>query len=266
MPELPEVETIVRELRTKISGEIFSEIEVIWPGSLIIENNLKLKNRQIVDIRRKGKFIVFVLDSGYLLTHLRMTGQLIVRNSSPVDKKHLRLVFKFKKRKYLLFYDLRKFGRIYHVIQPDTVLKNTGIDALSEEFDISHFREMVKGKTTSVKSFLLDQKNIAGFGNIYVDESLFNAKIHPETKLSNISSKKIDDLFYESRKVLIKAIDRMGSTISDYKTTGGGFGSNQNYLKVYQRQGLPCLDCQATIAKLNISGRGTHFCPKCQKK
>ena len=266
MPELPEVETIVRELKSKISGEIFSEIELIWPGSMIVEEGLTLKKRRIINIRRKGKFILFELDEGYLLTHLRMTGQLIVRKASPADKKHLRLIFKFKTGKYLLFYDLRKFGRIYHITHPKTILKNTGIDALSDEFDLDYFREMVKGKTTSVKSFLLNQKNIAGFGNIYVDESLFKAKIHPETKLSNLSIKKIENLYYESRKVLLSAIDRMGSTISDYKTTGGGFGSNQNYFTVYQRKGLPCLECQATIAKIKVSGRGTHYCPNCQKK
>jgi formamidopyrimidine-DNA glycosylase len=195
-----------------------------------------------------------------------MTGQLIVRDSSPVDRNHLRLIFKFKTGKYLLFYDLRKFGRVYHLTHSENVLKNTGIDALSEEFDLDYFRKLVKGKTTSVKSFLLNQKYIAGFGNIYVDESLFMAKIHPETKLSNLSSKKIEKLYSESRKVLRNAIERMGSTISDYKTTGGGFGSNQNYLKVYQRQGLACIECQAIIAKIKVSGRGTHYCPHCQKK
>jgi formamidopyrimidine-DNA glycosylase len=266
MPELPEVETIVRELRTKISFEIFSEFEPIWPGSLVAEDDLLLEKNQIKNIRRKGKFIIFELDRGYLLTHLRMTGQLIVQNSYPVNKKHLRLLFKFKSGKYLLFYDLRKFGRIYITTQPETVLQNIGIDALNENFDLNYFRKLVKGKSTFVKSFLLDQKNIAGFGNIYIDESLFQARIHPETKLSDLSTYKIEKLYYELRQVILEAIDRMGSTISDYKTTGGGFGSNQNYLKVYQRQGLPCFKCKSIISKSKISGRGTHYCPKCQKK
>jgi len=245
---------------------VFSEFEPIWSGSIEKEDGLDLKECQIQDIRRNGKYIIFELDKGYLLTHLRMTGQLIVQDSYPVNKKHLRLIFKFKSGKYLLFYDLRKFGRIYHTTHPKIVLKNTGVDALSEDLDLSFFRKLLDGKTTAVKSFLLNQKNIAGFGNIYIDESLFLARIHPETKLSDLSTTKIKKLYDESRKVLLDAIDRMGSTISDYKTTGGGFGTNQNYLKVYQRQGLPCIACGTPIAKIKVGGRGTHYCPCCQKK
>ena len=266
MPELPEVETIVRELRALISFEVFSEIKAIWPGSLVAEDDLLLEKKQIKNIGRRGKFIIFELDRGYLLTHLRMTGQLIVQKSYPVDIKHLRVIFKFKSGKYLLFYDLRKFGRIYLTTQPEIVLQNIGIDALDENFDLNYFRKLVKGKSTIVKSFLLDQKNIAGFGNIYIDECLFQARIHPETKLSNLSNIKIGRLYYESRQVLLDAIGRMGTTISDYKTTGGGFGTNQNYLNVYQRKGLPCFKCKTIISKSRINGRGTHYCPKCQKK
>jgi formamidopyrimidine-DNA glycosylase len=266
MPELPEVETIVKELRNKISEEIFSELESIWAGSIETEDDLELEKRQIKDIGRKGKFILIELDQGYLLTHLRMTGQLIVQNSYPENKKHLRLIFKFESGKYLLFFDLRKFGRVYYTTQPERILQNTGIDALSDDLTLKYFREMVKGKTISVKSFLLDQKNIAGFGNIYIDESLFRARIHPEAKFSDLSKYKIENLYNRSRQVLLEAIDRMGSTISDYKTTGGGFGSNQNYLKVYQRQGLPCFECNTTIVKSKVGGRGTHYCPTCQKK
>jgi formamidopyrimidine-DNA glycosylase len=265
MPELPEVETIVRELREKISNEIFSDIDPLWPGSMVVEDGLQLEQKQIKKVRRKGKYIFFELDQGYLFVHLRMTGQLIVQDVYPDDKKHLRLIFKFISGKYLLFYDLRKFGRVYHTIRPESILKNTGIDALSEDLDLNYFQAMVKDRPTMVKSFFLDQKNIAGFGNIYIDESLFRAGIHPETRLSNLSNREINSLYHESRKVLLDAVDRMGSTISDYKTTGGGFGTNQNYFKVYQRQGLPCYVCQTTITKSKIGGRGTHYCPKCQK-
>jgi formamidopyrimidine-DNA glycosylase len=266
MPELPEVETIVRELRNKISGEIFSEFDPVWPGSFVSDYDSPLLKTQIVDIRRKGKFILFHLNDGYLLTHLRMTGQLIVSNSLPDNKQHLRLIFQFESGKFLLFYDLRKFGRVYHTSQPDKVLQNTGIDALSADLDVNNFLTMVKGKNTRVKSFFLNQKYIAGFGNIYIDESLFRARIHPQTKFSDLSTIKIRTLYSESRKVLLEAIDRMGSTILDYKTTGGGFGSNQNYFQVYQRQGLPCVLCQTIIVKAIIGGRGTHYCPKCQKQ
>jgi len=266
MPELPEVETIVRELRTKISKEIFSGFDPIWPGSFVAVTDLSLMRKQINEISRIGKYILFHMDEGYLLTHLRMTGQLIVSKSLPESKRHLRIIFKFESGNYLLFYDLRKFGRIFYTTEPDKILQNTGIDALSENLDFNRFYKMVKNKTTRVKPFLLDQKHIAGFGNIYVDESLFRARIHPQSKLSDLSTKKIENLFHESRHVLLEAISRMGSTISDYKTTGGGFGTNQHYFKVYQRQGLPCLICNTTIEKSKVGGRGTHYCPKCQIK
>jgi formamidopyrimidine-DNA glycosylase len=265
MPELPEVETIVRELRTKIINEIFLEFDPIWPGSFVSDINLALEKRQIKEIRRKGKYVLFGLDEGYLLAHLRMTGQLIVKKSLPESKRHLRLLFKFQSGKYLLFYDLRKFGRIYFTNNPEKVLCNTGIDALSDSLDIKTFQEIVKNKNTPVKSFLLNQKFIAGFGNIYVDESLFRACIHPQTKLSDLSVTSVKNLFNESRKVLLEAIDRMGSTISNYKTTGGGFGTNQNYFQVYQRNGLPCFVCKTPIEKTKIGGRGTHYCPTCQE-
>jgi formamidopyrimidine-DNA glycosylase len=265
MPELPEVETIVRELRTKIIHEIYSEFIPIWPGSFIEDENLTLLGSQIKEITRKGKYILFRLNDGYFITHLRMTGQLIVKDSLPDDQQHLRLIFKFKSGKYLLYYDLRKFGRIYHTIDSKKILQNTGIDALSEELDIKRFAEIMKNKSTLIKPFLLNQKYIAGFGNIYIDESLFRAKIHPKTKLSELSPLMIKKLFSESRNVLLEAINRMGSTISNYKTTGGGFGSNQNFFQVYQRNGSPCLVCNTTIEKTFVGGRGTHFCPKCQK-
>jgi formamidopyrimidine-DNA glycosylase len=265
MPELPEVETIVRELRTKIIGEIFSEFIPIWSGSFLKDKNLTLEGNKINEITRKGKYILFRLNEGYLIIHLRMTGQLIVKDARPDDDQYLRLIFKFRSGNYLLYYDLRKFGRIYYTIDSEKILQNTGIDALSEDLDIKRFSEILKNKTTLIKPFLLNQKYIAGFGNIYIDESLFRAKIHPETKVSELSPAMIIKLFSVSRNVLLEAISRMGSTISNYKTTGGGFGSNQNFFRVYQRNGLPCLDCNTTIEKTFIGGRGTHYCPKCQK-
>jgi formamidopyrimidine-DNA glycosylase len=266
MPELPEVETIVRELQNKIINEIFSEFVPLWPGSFLGDRFLTLKRRQIIEISRTGKYILFKLDEGYLVTHLRMTGQLIVKNSLPDNQQHLRLIFKFESGKYLLFYDLRKFGRMYHTNKPEKILENIGIDALNKNLDIKKFKEILKNKKTLVKPFLLNQKYIAGFGNIYIDESLFRAQIHPETKLSDLSSALLIKLFTESRRVLLEAIARMGSTISNYKTTGGGFGTNQNYFRVYQRKGLPCFVCDTPIKKIKVAGRGTHFCPNCQKK
>ena len=266
MPELPEVETIVRELREKIINEVFSNVEIIWSRSYVTENSVSLPNRQIMAIERKGKYIIFLLDKYYLITHLRMTGQLIVSDSIPENDKHLRVIFQFKSGKYILFYDLRKFGRIHLTNNPNTVLKNIGVDAISEEFTPDKFLKMLKEKTTRIKSYLLDQRNIAGLGNIYIDESLFESHIHPETRVNDLDSDQAKELFQAIRKILYQSIDKMGTTISNYKTSGGGFGANQNYLKVYQRQNQPCLVCFSPIEKIRLNGRGTHFCPQCQKK
>jgi formamidopyrimidine-DNA glycosylase len=249
MPELPEVETIVRELRTKIIDEVFVEFKPLWSGSFITNTNLALKKRQIEEINRKGKYIVFKLDKGFLLTHLRMTGQLIVKKSLPESRQHLRLLFKFQSGNYLLFYDLRKFGRIFFTENPEDVLRNTGIDALSEDFDLETFKKI--GSVFQLK--------------VSINRFHYFRPLAADAKLSDLSAQSLNNLFRESREVLLEAIDRMGSTISNYKTTGGGFGTNQNYFRVYQRNGLPCYVCKNTIKKTKIGGRGTHFCPKCQK-
>jgi formamidopyrimidine-DNA glycosylase len=266
MPELPEVETIIRELHSKILGEVFSGVELIWSRSFEADNSLPLINNRIIDISRKGKFILFRLNRGYLITHLRMTGQMIVRDSPPDNFQHLRLIFHFISGKHLLFYDLRKFGRVYLTNHPSEILINTGIDALDKDFTLDFFKKMLEGKRRKIKSFLLDQKNVAGLGNIYIDESLFRAKVHPDTMLTDLSQNKIRNLYQSIGKILLEAISRMGTTISDYKTTGGGFGENQNYLCVYGRKDQPCYTCGKPIVRLKLAGRGTHFCPKCQTK
>ena len=145
-------------------------------------------------------------------------------------------------------------------------MKNTGVDALSEDFSLDCFKGMLEGRKRKIKSFLLDQKNVAGLGNIYIDESLFRAKIHPDTMPTNLSPHKIRHLYQAISKILQEAISRMGTTISDYKTTGGGFGENQNFLHVYGRKGQPCYTCGKPIVKLKLAGRGTYLCPKCQVK
>jgi formamidopyrimidine-DNA glycosylase len=265
MPELPEVETIVRELRSKIINEIFSGAETLWPKSFQTEAELSIENEKINKINRIGKYIIFYLHRGYLVTHLRMTGQLLVNEKLPDDTRYLRIIFKFKSGKYLLFYDLRKFGRIHLTTHWKKILINTGIDALSREFTKEKFESLTNGKKIRVKSFLLNQKYIAGLGNIYIDESLFRAGVHPENRLCDIPADKKRDLYNAIKETLLKAITNMGTSLSDYRTTGGGFGDNQNYLMVYDRENQPCFDCGTLITKIKHSSRGTHFCSVCQE-
>ena len=264
MPELPEVEVIVRELRSQLVKEVFTGFEVNWAKTIIRQGLKSPLGKRIQSITRHGKFIIFHLNQDFLLIHLRMTGQLIVKQQKNNDDKHLRVVFKFKSGKRLLFYDARKFGRIYLTNNIQNVLSNIGIDALNPELTSDKFTDLLSGKKTKIKSFLLDQHFIAGLGNIYIDESLFKSSIHPTRQINQLSGQEISKLYASILTTLEGAIKNMGTTISDYKTTGGGFGTNQNYLMVYKRGELPCYVCKIPIKKIKMNGRGTHFCPRCQ--
>jgi len=264
MPELPEVETIVRELRQKLRGETFTGLKIFWSRTFVNDQNMALPGQQIKSVERKGKYIIFQLSEGFLIIHLRMTGQLIVDDNVPEDQKHLRLSFSMVSGRYLQFYDMRKFGRIYLARDPEKILANTGMDALDTGFTQDYLERMLKNRSTRIKSFLLDQRYIAGLGNIYIDESLFLAGIHPELSAAKLGKHRVKKLYEAIQKVLTGAIENMGTSLSDYRTTGGGFGRNQYYLRVYGREGLECLVCHTQIKKIRHAGRGTHFCPKCQ--
>jgi formamidopyrimidine-DNA glycosylase len=194
-----------------------------------------------------------------------MTGQIIISETKDLfSTNHLQVVFYLKSGKRILFYDARKFGRIYLTSDPDKYFKDLGFDALSPDFTKKRMKEVLSRRKSRIKTFLLDQKNIAGLGNIYSDECLFAAGIHPETQVSEISRMNVSKLYHAIRAIMVSAINNMGTTISDYKTTGGGFGNNQFHLKVYGRENEPCFNCHGSIKKIRINNRGTHFCPNCQ--
>lgn len=265
MPELPEVEVIVRELRPRLTGKVIESAVVLWPKTFLNYHSVNLCGQKIFDVNRHGKFIIFNLDDGYIFTHLRMTGKYIFNNRDQQSEKHLRVYFNFKENARLYFYDARKFGRIVFTDHPPDVLSNFGIDALDDSLDSERFFKLMKQKKQGVKAFLLDQKNISGMGNIYTDEALFKSGIHPLQETAAISKRKSAELFTTMRSTLQLAIENMGTTISDYRTTGGGFGSNQHFLQVYGRSGESCFKCGREIKKIKAAGRGTHFCPRCQK-
>jgi formamidopyrimidine-DNA glycosylase len=265
MPELPEVEVIVRELKRKIVGEVITNVSILWQKSWIGNNYKAVCSSTIQNITRKGKYILIHLNNGYLIAHLRMTGQFIVNGDESPNSRHLRILFNFESGKNMFFYDARKFGRIFFTASPDEVLSKIGIDALNEHFTSDYLKKIFNNRHTGLKKFLLDQTHLAGLGNIYVDESLFQAGLHPERTVASLHGKEIQKLYRAITSVLRDAIDQMGTTISDYKTTGGGFGQFQNKLKVYGRSNLPCVVCNKPIQKIKINNRGTHFCPQCQK-
>jgi formamidopyrimidine-DNA glycosylase len=264
MPELPEVEVIVQELRRKLPGEKISRVDSVWHKT-VVQNNYTPNDDHIISVDRHGKYIIIRLSRGYILVHLRMTGQLMVNTHIEPHARHLRAVIYLQSGRSIQFFDSRKFGRIFLTGDPDAVLKNTGIDALSDKLTVQKFRQMIMNRKTIVKSFLMDQRHITGLGNIYIDESLFAAGIHPLTRLDSLGRIKIGKLYTEIQNILQRAIQAMGTTISDYKTVGGGFGGFQNYLAVYGRENKPCRVCNTPIEKIRINNRGTHFCPACQK-
>lgn len=266
MPELPEVEVIKNELQAKIRDEIIQEFNIIWPKSFVDTINKLPLDEKILELSRKGKYIIIKLKKSFLVIHLRMTGQIIIYNEENFSKKHLRLSIKFNSGKFFNFYDARKFGRMYHVENLNNILANVGIDALSEEFTPQSFYILLNKHNRKIKAFLLDQRLISGLGNIYSDECLFLSGINPQTFSQNLSDSKAKTLHNNIIKTLKQAIKNMGTTISDYKTTGAGFGGFQNHLKVYGREGLSCLNCNSKIIKIRLNGRGTHFCPTCQNK
>jgi len=265
MPELPEVETVARELRQTITGRQISAVKAHWKKSFDNQSKAGLSGQNIISISRKGKYLIVALSHTFLIIHLRMTGQLIYRDEyDQHSDSHLRAQIDFSDGSKLLFRDTRKFGRIYHVDNPEHLLGEVGMDAMDSEMTADFFINVLAEHNTGIKALLLSQREISGLGNIYVDESLFRAGIHPAVKARQISEEKALGLYESIRHILSSAIENMGSTISDYRDIYGSSGTNQNFFKVYQRTGKACTECGAPIKRMIIGSRSTHYCPKCQ--
>lgn len=266
MPELPEVETVAIELRSSIVRKKIEYIDALWSRSFDNRFGVELKDQIIKSIDRQGKYLIINLSGSFLIIHLRMTGQLLYfENESDADfDDYIRVVIKFDSG-LLLFKDVRKFGRIYHVDSPNTFLAHVGPDALDEKVTLSFFKKILSSSTMNIKAFLLSQKYISGMGNIYTDEALFAAKINPIKQAKSIKNRKAESLYLNMQSILKVSIKNMGSTISDYRDPSGNKGNNQYYFNVYGRAGQPCKVCKSEIKKIKFAGRGTHFCPKCQK-
>lgn len=266
MPELPEVETVARELRDLIIGKEIKDVQAIWHKSFDNQSSVPLSGQVVKHIGRKGKYLSIRLNKSTLIIHLRMTGQVLYKsNSDDNSDTHIRAKILFADNTALYFKDTRKFGRIYHVDVTENILYKIGIDAVDPQLDVDLFRDMLAKTKLKIKSFLLAQDKIAGVGNIYADESLFRAGIHPASLTQKIPDKKVKCLLENIHEILNTAIENMGSTISDYRDSYGNTGNNQNYFNVYQRTDEPCVNCATPISKSKIAGRGTHFCLQCQK-
>jgi len=278
MPELPEVETIVRRLRNgtpdhpPVPGHTIQSVEITWdriieePDPQSFRENLI--GKEIVDVCRRGKFLHFPLSTGHLVGHLRMSGDMrmefrISPEGNPIPpEEYDRVIINFQTFYRLVFSSVRKFGRMWYVEDPQSLFGDLGPEPLSEAITSDQLDKMLHAHSRQIKPLLMDQHFIAGLGNVYTDEALFWAKIHPLRQSDSLSREETNKLYDAIKYVLMEGIRRFGASL-DWIYRGGEF---QNFFKVYQREGKPCPICGTTIKKITVGQRGTHFCPNCQKK
>ncbi|MFZ5753928.1 MAG: DNA-formamidopyrimidine glycosylase [Bacillota bacterium] len=273
MPELPEVETVKRSLEPHLIREKITGMDIYY-GGIIKEPELPLfrsliQDKEIKSLGRRGKYLLLNLSEDLtLVVHLRMTGRLTVTDpAQPVDK-HTHLIFRLSGGKELRFTDVRKFGLVYLVPTGcwNSIggLFTLGPEPLEEEFTLAYLQEKVQHKKTKLKNFLLDQRQIAGIGNIYADEILFEAGLHPERSVETLTAEEVERLYYAIRSRLQAGVEHRGTSFRDYVDGTGAKGGFQNELKAYGREGEPCERCGTQLVRSVVAGRGTVFCPCCQ--
>ena len=270
MPELPEVETIVRQLRQPLIGRSILDASTDWPKHINRppwdEFRARIMQCKVGSITRRGKYLIIEMEQAEnLIIHLKMTGQLSVVLSGEAADKHVHTVFYLDNERELRFRDVRKFGRVYLVQDPAEIVGNLGIEPLSAEFTPEWLYEATRKRKRLLKPLLLDQNFIAGIGNIYADEALHRAQISPLRKADSLSKKETRELTKAIRRILAMAIDQGGSSIdSGYRKPDGSSGSMQVHFNVYGRGGAACQRCGAMIERIVLGSRSTHFCSNCQ--
>ena len=262
MPELPEVESVRRGLEPLVVGKKIIDYKVFWKNS--VENNLELiKNQRIESIQRRGKYLGFNISIGYLVIHLRMAGRIGVGTEDM--EKYVTVKFKLDDGNEMRLIDYRKFGRVWFVNKFEEAVGHLGPEPLSNEFNVEILKKLISKRKGMMKPLLLNQRFVAGLGNIYVDESLFRAGIHPTEKANKIDSKRIEKLYKGIIEVLTESLNFGGTTFISFVGTDGRPGEYRQKLKVFNRKGESCFICGTEIKKIFVCQRGTHFCPSCQK-
>ena len=286
MPELPEVETIRRGLQATLVNKKIVAVTIYKPKQIkndLAEFRRKIIGNKFAKISRIGKLLILELARGedYLLIHLKMTGQLIYvyKNkfvagghnlplTETLPNKYSHIILQFADGSQLFYNDLRQFGYfkiVHHLVKQDIVQKY-GIEPLSKNFTWENFQTSISRRRSNIKSVLLDQKLFSGIGNIYADEICFRAGVLPARQVSTLSAQELKKIYLACEYIIDKAVKKGGTTFSDYRTADGSHGNFVKYLKVYGRGGQKCLKCKkALILKKKLAGRGTHFCPVCQK-
>lgn len=275
MPELPEVETIRKTLAKFVLGKEIKDIDVLWPKIIKQPDDIEQFKHLLIGqtfqrIDRKGKFLLFYMDDVVMVSHLRMEGKYrVVEKEIPVDK-HTHVIFHLTNEQDLRYNDVRKFGTM-HVfpIGKELIgkpLKQLGPDPFEENYSFDYVYEKLQRTSRNIKAALLDQTIIAGLGNIYVDETLFLAQVHPEKRANTLSKQEAKRIYQYTEKVLSEAVEQGGTTIRSYVNGEGEMGMFQQKLYVYGQEETACRHCGDIIVKLKVAGRGTHICPSCQPK
>ncbi|MGB6894962.1 MAG: bifunctional DNA-formamidopyrimidine glycosylase/DNA-(apurinic or apyrimidinic site) lyase [Dehalococcoidia bacterium] len=275
MPELPEVETLRRDLRERVLGRTFVEVWVSPEAARLVQGQSPeefrqaLVGRRIEDIGRRGKYLDFNLSDGqHLVVHRRMSGNFLHRRNGAAPDPYLRALFRLDDGSELRYCDMRKFGSMWLVADPATVLAGLGPEPLEPDFTPAELERRVGHRAASIKAVLLDQRTIAGLGNLYSDEALFAARIHPQRPARSLSSEEIRRLHGGIVAALEQGLrnrgSSLGTTLRDHVNLDGMPGRNQDRVQVFQRTGEPCYTCGTPIERIRVGGRSTHFCPRCQ--
>lgn len=270
MPELPEVETIVRQLRARgVEGREILSIRVNWARTVeplsAASFSKQICGTTLSEISRVGKWMMFSLSSGKtIMIHLRMSGSFSIAAGS-----HDRIILKLSDGLTLYYRDTRKFGRWRLVEDPQEILSKLGPDALTRQFTRNYFRETIRKRHRMIKPLILDQSVVAGLGNIYADEALWEAKVHPERRSDSLTDAELESLFNAIKHVLKIGVKNRGTSLGDgktnYRDVDGESGGHREKVKAYGRSGKPCLRCKKTLKKIIVAQRGTTYCPNCQK-
>jgi formamidopyrimidine-DNA glycosylase len=274
MPELPEVETIARDLNAAgVAGKTLAGAQVFW-GRTIAQPSVEefcrlIKKKRIAAIGRRGKFLVLALSGGWsLLMHLRMSGRLHLVPSGMERLAHEHVALGLEDGRDLRFHDTRKFGRIYLLPDTDAILGRLGQEPLAPEFTTAVLFELMQGRSRQVKPLLLDQCIVAGLGNIYIDEALWEAKIHPCRRSDSLTPKEAKVLHAGIQRVLLRGLKNLGTSLgtgkANFYSVGRRRGRNRDELRVFRRTGEPCRRCRTPIQRLKVAQRSTHICPQCQ--
>lgn len=274
MPELPEVETVVNDLKNAgVIGAVFERASVYWPKTIAVPTSAEfrrdIRGRSVVDVRRRGKYIVVELSGlRYLLIHLRMTGRVLLSDRRRRRAKHEHVILNLDDGRQLRFHDTRKFGRMYLLGHTQGILGRLGPEPLDKRFTGSRLFQILSRRNRQLKPILLDQTVIAGLGNIYVDEALWEARLHPLRRTGNLTLGETRRLHRAIRKVLRRGIENAGTTFSSgrngFASIRQGAGRNRKALMVFRRTSEPCPRCHTPISRIIVAQRSTHLCATCQ--